>query len=431
MEELNLTPSELLHAYLDGELDAGMEPQMFATLNSSPDLQTEMRELIALRRAVRDDAVAFTPPLASTAAIFGTLGFTAPAVIGGAGGFLSGWIGKAWIPALSAALGVAATWAGFTFFGERNEQNQTMNQAQVQQAAQPQFASEQIVRTDTVFVPKETVREVVRVKIVPQEKIVYVNNTPQTAESQMQQPSSREQITKQQTDNSQPTPTLRQLLLASAAKPDNIIEEQTPELLRYAPLIVRRTAGSSLLSPAGTPLADIVNTSQEQMPDYVPESYPKFLLSMRGLSGSSLVNVTAQAESGFGFNNVAVGAMYWFNQSVGVGVEIGREPYAMNFRGVTNNVQVRYDVQPSLLWASGMFQVRMEPFSGLQPFAQLNAGFTTYGPIGRVIAGTYYSPMKQLRLLGGFEYSHLLYTYQNTTYQTPKVGFTYGLLFQF
>jgi len=46
---LNLSNSELLSAYLDGELSPQSEKQLFEQLASNDSLRSEMRDLLAIR----------------------------------------------------------------------------------------------------------------------------------------------------------------------------------------------------------------------------------------------------------------------------------------------------------------------------------------------------------------------------------------------
>ena len=86
--------SELLHDFLDGELNPVHEDTLFSALQTNESLRLEMKDLLEMRRAVEADKVAFMPSATSTNAIFSQLGFAAPAAAGagalaGTGGALA------------------------------------------------------------------------------------------------------------------------------------------------------------------------------------------------------------------------------------------------------------------------------------------------------------------------------------------------------
>jgi|GEM_PF-6268907 len=85
MGKLNgITPSEKLTLMLDGELDPGQEQELMSEIESNPDLQEEMDQLISIREALVRDTEAFTPPAAVTSSIFSSIGYMAPATAGSA-----------------------------------------------------------------------------------------------------------------------------------------------------------------------------------------------------------------------------------------------------------------------------------------------------------------------------------------------------------
>ncbi len=72
--------SDMICAFLDGELDISSEESLFAALAAAPDLRTEMREYLSIRSAVQSHTEAFTPPAESALAVFGGVGLDYPAI---------------------------------------------------------------------------------------------------------------------------------------------------------------------------------------------------------------------------------------------------------------------------------------------------------------------------------------------------------------
>lgn len=74
----NSTPSEMLTLLLDGELDNAGEQALYANLAKDAELQTELRDMLAIRESVKLDSEAFTPPAEAKTAIFKKLGYSEP-----------------------------------------------------------------------------------------------------------------------------------------------------------------------------------------------------------------------------------------------------------------------------------------------------------------------------------------------------------------
>lgn len=70
-----MTQSELILEYLDGSLDPAVEQELFEMLAGHPELRTTLRGYVQIGEAVRGDREAFTPPVATEAALMGRLGF--------------------------------------------------------------------------------------------------------------------------------------------------------------------------------------------------------------------------------------------------------------------------------------------------------------------------------------------------------------------
>ncbi len=70
------SPSEMLTLYMDGELDSSLLPAFEKELSKNSDLQTEYRELLAIREAVQKDVKKLVPPYQTTSALFESLGIS-------------------------------------------------------------------------------------------------------------------------------------------------------------------------------------------------------------------------------------------------------------------------------------------------------------------------------------------------------------------
>ena len=215
---------------------------------------------------------------------------------------------------------------------------------------------------------------------------------------------------------------------ALSLKPADVMLEDVPITTSIAPLVVRRTNAAAVLR-----LPDVVNASNVVLPEVIMTQPFKsaFNPQLRFISSASLNENSVAPESGLGFNNMAIAAGWRFSPLFSTGLELGREPFAMNFIGVVNGVRKQYAVNPSLFWGSAFVQFRFDVAGGTEYFVQANGGATSFGLLGKLLSGINYSPTSALRLMFGVEGTELLYNVQNTNYRTPKLGFTYGLSYQF
>ena len=432
MEHQEPTSSELLHSFIEGELEASLEPSLFADLSSQSELRAEMRDLLALQRAVKKDRAALVPPVASTAAVFGALGMSTSLLVN------SGWLGslwsKIWLPLATAVVSGAVTWYAVSPPSTSAQQTsaQTTQITSKAPTAEPSEASspihDTVVITKTVVVHDHTDMSRLASTIVSHssDSPVIASTAAATSSSASGSESTTSTTTSAAVSSSSVT---------SAATPskqrDGELIENTPSVEAYpATIMVRRVNAQSLL-----PATEVVNGTRElpHHADFMSLFTRRFSTTVRAISASSYVDVNDASTDGAGFNNIALGVYYTFSPWLGAGMELGREPFAMSFRGITDGTLKKYESVQDLLWGSA--QVQLYPFPSLlergwQPFFQFNGGFTNYGMLAKGIVGTTYAPTTNLRMMFGFEATGLFYTVQGTSYTTPKLGFTYGIGYQ-
>ncbi|MFM2132810.1 MAG: hypothetical protein RL156_91 [Bacteroidota bacterium] len=434
MEHSDITSSELLHSFVEGELDANLEPTLFAELNSSTELRSEMRDLLAMQRAVKRDRAAIVPPIASTAAVFGALGMSTSLLV--SEGWLSALWSKIWAPLAAAAVGGAVTWYAVSPGAAQSSVPATAQTAASIEVPGASVAANAVIVHDTVVVVK-TQRVVERVPVAADRLTpAVVAPVASTVASTVASPLANHDVADHHSSAASGTTANS---LPEAAKQSTASQSSlavAPEVLesgvsqtRPASITIRRS------EPESTPLPEVVNGTRE-LPGktFMPRSFARtFSASLRSISAASTVDVAAAAANDGGLNNLALSVFYTFNDWFGAGVEIGREPFAMSFRGISDGNLMRYESTQNLLWGSA--QAQLYPFPSLrehgwQPFFQFNGGFTNYGFLGKGLFGTTYAPTTNLRMMFGFETTGLFYNVQGTSYTTPKLGITYGIGYQ-
>lgn len=425
MENLEPTSSELLHSFMEGELDSSLEPSLFAHLNSSSELRTEMRDLLAMQRAVKRDRAAIVPPLASTAAVFGALGMSTSLLVNSS--WASALWSKVWAPVTAAVLGGAVTWFAVSPNTAKNAQ-QNMQQSTTQATLNQTGDNVSVaVIHDTVIVTKT-------------QRIVVTKDS--GSRVQDDKLISAPALGVASSSDSAPSASAPLLSISNqlAAVPVNengarvVKQQEKTEIEQFqaqpATILVRRVNPEAMVSAT-----EVVNGTRE-LPELEALARPferSFSASLRAINASSYVDMSGTPSVEDGFNNVALGVFYGFSDWFGAGVEIGRESFAMSFKGVSDGTVMRYESTQNLLW--GSVQAQLYPFPSLrsrgwQPFFQFNGGFTNYGFMTKGLFGTSYAPTAHVKMMFGFEATGLFYSVQGTPFTTPKLGITYGIGYQ-
>lgn len=413
MENSDLTSSELLHSFLEGELDSALEPTLFADLNAKSELRAEMRDMLAVQRAVKRDRAALVPPIASTAAVFGALGMSTSMLVNSSWG--SAIWSKIWAPLAAAVVSGAVTW----YAAAPSSAEAPLQAVQAAAARNADPAATVAIVHDTVIVTK-TQRVVVREAALADPVKSGVDDLTVT-------PSAPGTITPELVNDMAMKPTVAP---SETTVPPKEVTEMQAIQTQPASITVRRVNPDAMLSAT-----EVVNGTRE-LPDgdIAPRPFVRsFLTSLRSINASSYVNVSNATTTGSGLNNIALGIFYTFSDWFGAGVELGREPFAMSFKGVSDGTTMKYESTQDLVW--GSVQAQLYPFpslrdNGWQPFFQFNGGFTNYGFLTKGLFGTTFAPTAHLRMMFGFEATGLFYTVQGTSYTTPKLGFTYGIGYQ-
>lgn len=406
---------------------------MFAALSSNVELRNEFRDLLAIGAAVKEDREAFVPPVAVTAAVFGTLGIATPIVANAVSS--SGWwgsiISKVWIPVSTAIVSSLVT---FFVVSSVNESSSNTNaDAQLQQQPLTQEMQSQTVPPSQVAPTQEQVQP----RIV--EKIVYVKVPV------VQQESTLKQV---ETDKQQTTTSTSTGVTASGAT--SHVPSTTPlansETFEKKELEILQLADNA--STFAIRQSPVVLRKNDVMPDVAPTEvytfgdvpvatvpkpiqYPNPRVQLRGLQGWTVgLSSTASAPSSL-FQNVAIAVPFDFSKNHTFGLEIGNEFLPMEFT-TSGASPIKYQNNATQVWGGVFYRYNFDEIGGaIRPFVQGLVGGAEYGLVGKGITGLQYSPFNKLTMMLGAEATGLRYSYGGTTFWTPKVGITYGLSYGF
>lgn len=389
---------------LDGELDAMHESTLFGELAVNADLRSEFKQQLAIRSAVQNDRVALVPPVALTSSVFSGLGFAGPlagAAAGAVGGsMLSTWLPKVGIPLLAAAAATGITWG--VMRSDAPQQETMQPQTHVAMQAAPQQPAAPTVQTG--------------------EPIIV--HTPCTHEAQLAALRRDNAALRAELDRTPSQPAAEQPLAEQST-------ERT-EMPAVAMQPAQRVTLTNAMTLSQSADQRVIQPTALQPISMRSMMFPAFIVQMRGMSTSSLVDVNAPAQSTW-YENVGLGLLYQLSDNHAVGVEMGSEVFPMSFQGTVNGQTIKYQQQPQSMWAGAAYRYTLSPLgsSGFAPFGQILLGGTSFGPLGRMTAGFQYSPAGPLSFMLGVEGTAMAYQFNSAWFTSSKLGLTYGVAVRF
>lgn len=387
---------------LDGELEGSHESALFGELAVNSELRSEFKQQLAIRSAVQNDRVALIPPIALTSSVFSGLGFAGPfagAAAGAVGGsLLSTWLPKIGMPLLAAVTATAITWG---------------------------------VMRNGDDAPDQTAQSPATVHTTAQQPTVASPSAPtvQTGPTIIRQACNHEaELAALRRENALLRAEQQETITAPVAEANT--ERTTMPMMEPAP--TQRVTLTNAITLAPSTDQRVIQQTSLQPIAMRSMLYPAFLVQLRGISTSSLIDVNAPAQS-IWYENVGVGLLYQLSDNHAVGVEMGSEVFPMSFQGDVNGQVIKYQQQPQSMWAGASYRHTLSPLgsSGLAPFGQVLLGGTSFGPLGRMTAGLQYSPAGPLSFILGVEGMAMAYQFNNTWFTSSKLGLTYGVAVRF
>jgi len=367
----NFVESQLLHAYLDGELDGVHEEVLFNSLANDAALRGEMQDHLAIRKAIQHDTHAFSPPAAATAAVFSSLGFSIPATLEyGAG------MSRLWFSAGSALLAVLSTMLLTLMFSRPGDQMQDVSQAP---ASQPL-----VEQTQAVPEPASTAGSAI---------------ASEKASSGMEQktgtPFSPVTVAHSE-DYSTGIP------VQSLSHPDASMRVRNVGSIPYP----------QIRFPSAPEGITVYARNNTMWTDPSPQ---------------------ISSDGDAAFRNMSVGLLYALSEYHALGIEAGREAFPQSFYGTLRGADVRYEQYPAVYWATAVYQFTPgKVFPYVYPYFQLQAGSAfNLGVLGRSSLGLAIKPFDGIAMFVGAEGSVLMYKFQDRWFDTKKLGLTYGLRYEF
>jgi hypothetical protein len=388
-----MTASDLITIYLDGEATDAERSHLFEALASSPELQREFTAALAINTAAGRDARGMVPPDHVTASLFAKA-FSSPADSTIALVASSSWSFLPFLWLLSGLfMGTAAV-----YFTSQSLPDTTMAVApsvttggSVMSASATQPDSIAAIRSISVSAGSRTGRFNTMPEFVASLQndahIEHVADVPATNDSHMSFSN----------DNNR----------SADVQP---VGMHTVEQVRIVHL------GTPSLSME-VPVAGFIDSR-------------RWSVSVRGMSTLQLFPGRSTAtDRDVAFNNLGVGVRYAVSDNITVGAEVGQETFPVFVRSASGDFAPR----ATMIWAAatGRYIAPSLPvFETVRPFVEAGLGASPQGPVGRGTCGLSMMLANGLSMQAGVEATALAYQLDGAWSTTQKLGFTYGLTFQ-
>ncbi|MDQ1267089.1 MAG: hypothetical protein QG635_2242 [Bacteroidota bacterium] len=405
----------LIHEFVDGTLPVEKEDQLFLTLASNEESRSELKQQLAIGRAIRGDVKAYTPSGTATMKIYNSLGFS-PNVLSDAPAAVSKstlWelISKYSQGIIGGIIAAAATAlilllfllpAGSSGGSTLNHSTQAFNES-VQQSLPPAISQSDKLGTENIQKPKTII------------KYIYVTKDDASAISE--------------TPNEQKAPPEQNL--TDEQKPSHIVNYPTVKFFTVNPNFLQN-GNSGKLYPASANLP-VNNFNIKQINTGVTAG---ITFEIKNSQSWFLPQETIQPSEYSKFNNLSAALLYSLSKYFLVGLDFRQETFYQVFEGTDEKRNLyRYEQQPNIT-SLGMdlrFAYKDLFFNNgiLYPIGQIYLGGTGAGFIGRGMLGFEYSPYNGIGFILGAEYSGLFYQHQGNNNNTGKIGMHYGIVFGF
>lgn len=419
--------SELLHDFLDGELDPVHEDALFGALQRNEHLRLEMKDLLEMRRAVEADKAAFLPSATSTNAIFSQLGFAAPAAAGGAAALT----GESTAVAAASGFGLAqmaGVFAGAALL------TSLVFVGLIMPALDDQTGS-RLLEADAPARILEA--EPIEFTMVSPPESIALNNGVAAAHT----------VDTQRSDGLPAAASNRGFGASSPAEHSSYVDKQENQA-RAEVAVEESVSASQLLAgqPTLSMLTDAAQSTQfhtiETVPvamnlsdEFTPEGLPSVTFELRGNGDAKFFQETDVESVGDPwFNEMSASMLLPVNDHFEFGVTFGQEVFSQVFyRDEANGDRIEYQQRPRLFW--GGVTGRAYPFTEntamLAPYTQLTFGFNFFGTVIKPSTGLRFTPdNSRMSMYLGAEYSHLLYWEDQNMFSSGKLNLNYGVSYR-
>ncbi len=424
---------ELVHDYVDGNLDPKQEEQLFLEMASNKKLRTELKRNIEFERSARFDTEAYTPSAAATASIFSQLNIDSPApVSSGAagsppkGGFFGFLQKNSTVLFSSAASAVVA--ALITFFSIDSGSGD-VNQMPAAHSGESNFmaagtdTTEQVEKSQNIpMVKSEETTETQQPKSEEtekvKEKIVYVPVPAADYYAMMQEKAKDNDAAKEITEKK------------DQPKKKLLKDGYQGELALNSPVNIHSSGKEMALTS--------IRSTDYKTIDLSMRNQLGLTVEVNNSDYWSLPTAAVKRSSNPAFEDMGLTLLYNFSDKFAAGLDLRQEFFFHEYTGYENDILYNYKQNTNFFSYGVVF--RYKPFVLFEEFPvilQGYAGGNEAGPIARAMFGLGYSPYHNINFYLGAEGSVLRYYHNDASqqgtnyYWSGKFGVNYGVSVKF
>ncbi len=417
MNEQN-SMSELLCAFLDGELEGTEAETLFYMLAHDQELQTEMRRLIALNAGFRKELL--TPPERLFQNIeqriaHGTPADAAALVALSSPSRLPSLLKSR--PFLMIASAVCAVLLTLQLSGTSNQENAMLANTAAQSMPKQQQINNSTSADNSAAMAEqksqqenssEELRATTSIGGVRQQWTAAIPEQVRDNHEQWQDNTNHEDIADGNSD--------RATTISSVESISSDIELLSSE--------IEQPVMNSIAVGAITDSDDILPA------DETDPANRQYALHLRGFSARSYPDFDVDPLMTPTLNNISIGLSYQLADEHSIGVEVGQENLLQRYYDTEDAARKTIEQNYLAFWAGATYRFSPNLGGVLQPYAQTFIGGVRTGPMTRALLGVEYRT-GALGIGAGVEGTLHLYRYRSTWYSISKLGITYSLSFHF
>lgn len=452
--------NDLIQDFVDGSIEPNKEEELFLLLSNNDEMRSELKQVLAIKEAVKNDKKAYTPAPESTMKIFNTLGFQAPIPEAPIpvtpktnifsnlfnSKYSQGIIGG-FIAAATTAIIILSLMPWNSDFNSQYSNYDNNLQNNIPYTSNFNNDNYHNNNNNNDITSSNN----------------YGNSNPDINNSKMNSSTSNFTLKDSNAYKNTKTEKIRTIIKYvyikndSNTKQDNIIVSDT---INEENTFVNNN-GNVIIKSSQSTLANIAqlfiakpfanerfNSNQNTIPEFGIILAPTFESGLFNevsnstnwafeFSGNQAWNFPEASISPKTlqiFNNISLALTYKLNTDLFIGLEYRRETFFQEYLGLDSDGELYiYEQQPNFSTYSATVRYIPEvlQFSIIKPFSQLSIGANKAGPVGRAMLGFEIAPYPALSFILGIEGSHLRFYHNNNNFNTSKIGINFGAKFGF
>ncbi len=424
----NNSASEMLTLLLDGEIPPELEQSLYDSLAKEEELQTEMKEHLAIRELVRSDVEAFTPPADFTDAVFANLGFQVPQVAAiGLADNQNRPFYKKWKYALLLLL-LLGTGASIALINNQGAEIQTANQS----------SSSAIKNSDAQKSADKN--NIPVVSSISSNQIQNTKNTGLINHASANKPSISTLKNEKEAAKDIAIADQSNIIKTDEVVTNNEINIDNKELTQ----LTQNSENIEIVSPILiiSPIRSFSGryyslnsgmTINTRMPAFIFGNNSSFDRKWI-IYGRAIKNIYGDAYSKS--NNLSESFSLGILASTGIadnlslGAEFGSEPYLQD---VVLNNKAAYENQSTLNWlgVAARYDFKNLSFMNINPYTQVVVAGSGIGPLARLSLGFSYESPSGIGAMVNLEDSYLMYISNGNFNSFNKIGLSGGVFIKF